>query len=97
MVRRSRGIRSKSRTILRKSPRQKGMPSLTRTFAKFEDGERVAIVIDSSVHSAMPHIRFQGLTGVITGMQGKAYIVTLKSGNKVKQLIVGPEHLKRQG
>ena len=97
MVRRSKGIRSKTRNILRKSVRQKGMPPVTRTFAKFEDGESVNIVIEPSVHGGMPHTRFQGLCGTIVGKQGKAYLVDLKHGNKMKQLIVGPEHLKKQG
>ncbi len=83
--------------ILRKSVRQKGMPPLTKTFANFENGERVNIVIEPSVHGGMPHVRFQGLCGIITGKQGNAFVVTLKHGNKEKQLIVAPEHLKKQG
>ncbi len=97
MVRRSKGIRSKTRNILRKSVRQKGMPPITRSFARFEEGERVNIVIEPSVHGGMPHTRFQGLCGIIVGKQGNAYLVDLKHGNKQKQLIVRPEHLKKQG
>ena len=97
MVRRSKGIRSKSRNILRKNVRQKGMPPITRSFARFEEGERVNIVIEPSVHGGMPHVRFQGQCGIIVGMQGNAYLVDLKHGNKQKQLIVRPEHLKKQG
>ena len=32
----------------------------------------------------------------ITGQKGKAYIVSLKDGNKPKELIVRPDHLKLQ-
>ena len=96
MVKSSKGIRKRSRGIMRKSPRDKGMPAPTKSFTKYNEGDVVSIVIESSVHGGQPHVRFQGTTGVITGMQGKAYIVTIKSGNMKKELIVGPEHLKKQ-
>ncbi|UCF08975.1 MAG: 50S ribosomal protein L21e [Thermoplasmata archaeon] len=96
MVRRSKGTRSKTRRILSKRPRQKGMPSTTTILQKFEKGERAAIVIDPSVHKGQPHHRFYGATGTIVGKQGRAYLVEVKAGNKIKRLIVGPEHLKKQ-
>ena len=67
MVKRSKGIRSKSRKILRKKPRDRGIKSITRALQQFEEGESVNIVIDSAVHKGMPHIRFQGYTGVVEG------------------------------
>ena len=96
MVRRSKGTRSKTRHILKKKPRQRGMPSTTRIMQTFEKGEKAAIVIDSSVHKGQPHHRFYGETGTIIGRQGKAYLVEITSGNKKKILVVGPEHLKKQ-
>ena len=93
MVKRSRGIRSKSRHILRKKPRDRGISSITRALQQFEIGESVNINIDSSVHKGMPHPRFHGHTGKIEGMQGNAYLVGINIGKKHKTLIVKPEHL----
>ena len=95
MVKRSRGIRSKSRHILRKKPRSRGISSITRALQQFELGENVNIDIDSSVHKGMPHPRFQGYTGTVEGMQGDAYLVGINVGKKHKILIVKSEHLGR--
>ena len=95
MVKRSRGIRSKSRHILRKKPRDRGISSITRALQQFEIGENVSVNMDSSVHKGMPHPRFQGYTGKVEGMQGDAYLVGINVGKKYKTLIVRPEHLGR--
>ena len=95
MVKRSRGIRSKSRHILRKKPRDRGITSITRALQEFGEGDSVNIVIDSSVHKGMPHIRFQGHTGKIEGKQGGSYLVGIDVGKKHKTLIVKSEHLRR--
>lgn len=94
MAVRSKGIRSKSRHILRKHPRSRGAPPPSHALRSFPEGSSVAIVIDPSVHKGMPHIRFQGTTGVVMGRQGDAVVVAIKAGNKPKELVVRPEHLK---
>jgi large subunit ribosomal protein L21e len=96
MVRRSKGTRSKTRRILSKKYREKGLPNVTKVLQTFEEGEKASIVIDPSVHSGQPHVRFYGLTGTVVGKQGKAYLIEVKAKNKKKTLIVGPEHLKKQ-
>ena len=95
MVKRSKGIRSKSRKILRKKPRERGIKSITRALQEFGEGETVSIVIDPAVHKGMPHVRFQGRTGKIEGKQGEAYLVGINDGKKHKTLIVRSEHLRR--
>ena len=95
MVKRSKGIRSKSRKLLRKKPRERGIHSITRALQQFEEGDSVNIVIDSSVHKGMPHIRFQGHTGKIEGKQGGSYLVGINDGKKYKTLIIRSEHLRR--
>ena len=95
MVKRSKGLRSKSRHILRKKPRDRGMISITRALQQFEEGEMVNIVINPSIHKGMPHPRFQGYTGKIEGMQGGSYLVGINVGKKHKTLIVRSEHLGR--
>jgi len=95
LVKRSKGIRSKSRKLLRKKPRERGIHSITRALQQFEEGESVNIVIDSSVHKGMPHIRFQGCTGKVEGKQGGSYLVGINDGKKHKTLIIRSEHLRR--
>lgn len=95
MVKRSRGKRSKSRHVLRKKPRERGLSSIKRAVQQFEIGERVNINLDPSVHKGMPHHRFHGYTGKIEGIQGDAYLVGINVGKKHKTLIVRSEHLGR--
>jgi large subunit ribosomal protein L21e len=94
-MKRSKGTRSKSRYIMRKKPRTRGVSSVTRALQQFEIGASVAISIDSAVHKGMPHHRFQGYTGKVEGTQGNAYLVGVTVGKKRKTLVVLPEHLGR--
>ncbi len=94
MVRRSHGFRVKTRKKLRKKPRDRGMPPISKGFRTFETGSYVAVVIDPSIHKGMPHPRFQGRTGVVKGMQGRVYKVEIKDGKKKKILLCAPAHLK---
>jgi large subunit ribosomal protein L21e len=94
-MKRSKGTRSKSRYIMRKKPRTRGISAITRAMQQFEIGSHVSVDIDSAVHKGMPHHRFQGYTGMIEGMQGDAYLVGITVGKKHKTLIVRPEHLGR--
>ena len=80
---------------MRKKPRMRGVTSSTKALQQFEVGASVSINVDPSVHKGMPHIRFQGRTGKIEGMQGNAYLVGVTIGKKHKTLVVLPEHLGR--
>jgi large subunit ribosomal protein L21e len=95
MAKRSRGTRSKSRQILRKRARGSHLNRITRTLQEFEEGEKVSIVLDSSVQKGMPHPRFHGKTGSITEKKGDAYFVRIRDGRKIKHIIARPEHLRR--
>ena len=92
-MQRSRGFRSKTRQLLKKKPRARGLSPITRGFQTFEEGEKVNIVIDPSIHKGMPHSRFHGLTGVVTGIRGTAYEVSVNVGGKTKIVGSRPEHL----
>ena len=94
-MKRSKGLRSKSRKILRKKPRDRGINSITRALQQFKEGDSVNIVIDPAVHKGMPHIRFQGHTGKVEGKQGSSYLVGINDGKKHKTLIIRSEHLRR--
>lgn len=95
MVKRSRGFRNKTRYKLKRKFGERGLSPITRSLQKFQEGDKANIVIDPSIHKGMPHPRFHGLTGTVIGMQGKAYLVNIKDGNKPKTLIIRPEHLKK--
>jgi large subunit ribosomal protein L21e len=94
MVIRSKGFRSKTRQLMRKAPRKRGLPPVSHFLREFEKGATVAIVLEPASHGGMPHPRFQGLTGTVAGRQGRAYVVKVYQGNKLKTVVAGPEHLK---
>ncbi len=94
MVKHSHGYRSRTRKLLRKKPRERGLFPLSRILYQYEIGERVTIIIDPSIHKGMPHKRYHGKVGVIVGKRGRAYIIETYLGEKRKILIVRPEHLR---
>ncbi|HUV25289.1 MAG TPA: 50S ribosomal protein L21e [Methanomassiliicoccales archaeon] len=91
----SRGPRRRTRHVLSKSPRKRGLSPITYEFQDFEVGERVNIVLDPSIHRGMPHPRFHGKTGTVVGNQGKAFVVKVRDGNKLKTVVSRPEHLRK--
>ena len=95
MVKASKGIMEKTRQKFRRSPRERGLSPITRSFQRFEIGARVTIRIDSSLQKGWPHNRFHGMTGVVVGRRGRAYLVDVRFGSRIKQGIVLPEHLRR--
>ncbi|HDI10127.1 MAG TPA: 50S ribosomal protein L21e [Euryarchaeota archaeon] len=94
MVERSKGFRSKTRKKLRKNVRERGMMPLSRIMREHSVGDRVAIVIDPSIHKGQPHPRFHGRTGKVIGKRGRAYIIEIYDGNKRKKIFARPEHLR---
>lgn len=95
-MQRSRGSRSRSRNKMTKVPRPGRSNPITRKIQKFNNDDLVHIIIDPSVHRGQPHTRFHGKTAKVIGYKGNAYILSLNDGNKAKELIVRPEHLKPQ-
>ena len=95
MVKASKGIMERTRQKFRKRARERGLSPITRALQKFGEGDRVTIVIDSGVHAGQPHKRFHGLTGVVVENRGRAYVVDVRFGGKIKKAIVLPEHLRR--
>ena len=89
----SNGFRRKSRQILKKHPRERCMQSLGKSLYKYNIGDQTLIKIDSSVQKGMPHTRYSGKIGIITEERGRAYVVEMKEGNKLRKLIVRHEHL----
>ena len=91
----AKGKRKKSRDLLKARKGRKA--TVNKLVSGFEKGERVVVRINPSMHSAMPPMRYHGKTGKVVGHRGRAFIVSLKIGNKDKELIVGAAHLLAAG
>ena len=90
---RSKGFRRGARSILRKNPRKRGLQPIGRLLHEYEVEDKVVVKIDSSIHKGAPHTRYHGKVGVVVEKRGKAYVITLKEGQKVRTLIARPEHI----
>lgn len=66
---------------------------VTRSVQEFEPGASVHIRIDPSFHKGLPHPRFEGRTALVMGRRGRAFLVQVRDGQKMKTLIARPEHL----
>ncbi len=95
MVKRSKGIRSSTRGVLRWHPRLRGKVPITHNMRVFALGERAHVLMDPRVHGGMPHRRYQGRTGVVIGHRGDAVELEITDGGKRKMLVIRPEHLTR--
>ena len=95
MVKRTGGIRRKTRNKLKKNVKDKGKLSLRKYFQSFESGDRVLLKVEPACHKGMYHMRFHSKTGIIKDKKGECYNVEIKDKNKPKVLIVHPVHLKR--
>ena len=87
----SKGKRAKQRDKLKRKER----PTVNKLLQEIDKGSYVKIKINSSVHSGMPHHRYHGLTGRVSGKKGKAYLVDVKLGNQPRELIVHAAHLSQ--
>ncbi|MEM3391857.1 MAG: 50S ribosomal protein L21e [Archaeoglobaceae archaeon] len=89
----SHGFRFKSGRKLKKKVREKGL-KLRKFLQEFSMGQRVVIDIESASQKGMPHPRYHGRSGVVVGQRGRAYLVQIRDGGKIKTLISRPEHLR---
>lgn len=95
MVKASKGYRRRTRSVMQKRARDRGLSPITKEFQTFEVGEKASVNVDPSIHKGQPHIRFQGKTGTVKGMQGRAYLLDIRDGGMTKEIIVKPEHLRK--
>ena len=93
-MRKSKGRMSSSTRKLRKNYKKKGKPPVNRYLQEFAEGATVHISIESSEHKGMPDPKYQGKTGKIVEKRGRSYVVQIRDGNKQKQLIVAPVHMR---
>jgi large subunit ribosomal protein L21e len=94
MVKKSHGYRSRTRGLMSKRIRERGLSSPTKVLVDYEVGQRVDIVIDPAFHKGMPHKRYHGKTGIATGIRGRAVLVDVGLGKATKSLIIRREHLR---
>jgi large subunit ribosomal protein L21e len=90
------GTRRKSRYKLKKTVREKGLSPISRAIQEFHEGDIVNIDLDPSIQNGMPHPKFQGRTGKVMSQRGRAYIVEVRDGGLMKEVIILPEHLTSQ-
>jgi len=88
------GYRAKTRSVLRRRPRERGKTGLSKILYDYKPGEKVVIKIDPSVHKGMPHRRYHGKIGVVADKRGRSYVIDITQGKAVKEIVVRPEHLK---
>jgi len=72
------------------------MRSLGYLLTDYSLGDKVLISIDPSFHKGQPYKRYHGKSGIISERRGKAYVINVQDGGKMRQIIAKAEHLKRQ-
>jgi large subunit ribosomal protein L21e len=92
----SHGERHCTRYKLKKTVRERGLSPISKAIQEFDKGQMVHIDIDPSIQKGMPNPRFQGKTGKILGIRGRAYLIQITDGNAKKQIIALPQHLNPQ-
>jgi large subunit ribosomal protein L21e len=97
MTRKSKGLRSASRRVLTKEPRERGKLSLSKLLYEYQPGSQVVVKIEPSVHKGMPHRRYHGRVGTIMNKRGRSYVVSVSQGDAVRVIIVRPGHLEPWG
>ena len=91
------GYRTKSRSIIRKNVRDRGLKSLRRFLINYKVGDKVDIIGDPAYQKrGFPHRRFHGKTGTVIEKRGQSYMIEVRDGGSKKQIIARPEHLKPQ-
>jgi large subunit ribosomal protein L21e len=80
--------------VRKKQIRARGKFSISQFFQKLKNGENVAVVVERTLATSFPK-RIQGRVGVVKEKRGRSYVVEIKDGNKLKEFIIAPIHLKK--
>lgn len=94
MTERSHGLFSgRARHLARHhKPSKLGLSKLVK---KFSNGDKVAIVPKGNFRD-IPHPRYRGRVGTVTGRRGSAYVVEMMVSGKTKRiLVVHQRHLEK--
>ena len=93
-MKKSKGLRKKSRRLLKRNHRERGKTGLTSILREYKAGDKVLVRLNPSIQKGMPHNRFHGKVGIIGTRRGRSYLVTVTQGKATKQIIARPEHLE---
>jgi len=93
-MRGSKGLYAGTRSLLKKTNREKGKQKIGAILQEYAPGSQVIIKMDSSVQKSMPHKRFHGKIGTVKAKRGRGWVVMVPQGESVKQIIVRGEHLE---
>ncbi len=91
----SKGFRTGTRRQLKKRFREKFKSN--QFLQEFKPKDKVVIKIEPSSQKGLPHPRINGKIGEVISKRGSAYIIKVRTGKKIKQVISRPEHLKLHG
>ncbi|MEE9323902.1 MAG: 50S ribosomal protein L21e [Candidatus Aenigmarchaeota archaeon] len=91
MVTASKGYRRSTRKKLKKKVREKF--KVTPYLTEFRPTDKVVIKIDPSSQKGMPFPKFKGKVGEVKERRGNAYVIKIRIGKKIKEVISRPEHL----
>ncbi|AKG39210.1 MAG: 50S ribosomal protein L21e [Infirmifilum sp.] len=92
-MRHSHGYRSRGRKIFRITPRLRGYRGLSRLMQEYNIGDTVVIDVNPTFIETAPHRRYQGKVGKIIERRGRAYVIEIRVGNKIKKIITTSEHI----
>jgi len=92
-MKKSKGLRTKTRSLLKKKPREKGKIGLSKLLHEYKSGDKVMIKVDPGVHKGMPHRRYLGKIGTVIDKRGRSYLIGVRQGEAVKEIVVRPEHV----
>ncbi|MHA2091652.1 MAG: 50S ribosomal protein L21e [Candidatus Kariarchaeaceae archaeon] len=91
----SKGYNNRTRRLFRRTSRKKGLKSLRYLLEPVEVGQKVDILLNSSIQKGRPHRRYNGTTGPVIRKQGQSYVISIKKGRKLKTIVSRPEHLRK--
>lgn len=87
----AKGKRAKTRDLMK---RRHSKTTINKLLSDFKEGQNVTVVINPSIHAGLPFRRFQNLSGKIVEKRGSSFVVSVKHGNKEKEVITTAAHLK---
>ncbi len=94
MVKRTGGVRKKTRHKLQKRPRDRGKVKVTNILREFKIGDKVLLKFEPAMHGGMPHPRYKGKEGTVLEQRGRAYVIAVKDLNSLKSVVCAPAHLR---
>jgi large subunit ribosomal protein L21e len=94
MVRKSKGLKSKTRKKISVKKRNRGKLKISDLLKVLKTGDKVLIKPNASYQIAFPHRRYFGKIAMVKNKKGACYSINVKLGNSEKTLTVSPAHLR---